>query len=108
MKRLLLPIVIAVAGACGGGGGEPGDLTVAVYGEELAEEGIPAEVFTDGWAVSFDKVLVSVGDVTAAAGHDEPALTSATFRVWDLARPSAGAGYEIATAEVPGGAYDHI
>jgi hypothetical protein len=108
MKRSLPLIVIALAGACGGSDAEPGDLGVAIYGEDFAEEGIPADLFTDGWAVSFDSVLLSVGDVTAAAGHDEPALTAPAFRVWNLARPSGGAGYEIATAEVPGGDYDHI
>ena len=109
MNRSLSSIVIGLlAPACGGGGAEPGDLSLAIHGEDFAEAGIPADVFSDGWAVSFDSVLLSVGDVTAAAGHDLPALSAPAFRVWDLARPSAGAGHPIASAEVPGGDYDHI
>jgi hypothetical protein len=105
----ILTLAIALA-ACGGGDDDraPGTLAVTIYGEEFAEEGIPADVFSDGWSIRFDKVLLSVGAVTAAVGEDEPDLEAADYRIWDLARPSRGDGFEIASAEVPGGAYDHI
>lgn len=108
LRTIALAFVSCLA-ACGGDdGGEPGTLTVAIYGEELIEEGIPADVFVDGWSVEFDRFLVRVGEVSAAAGQDDSAIDEPGYRVFDLARPSGGAGFEVISAEVPGGAYDHI
>ena len=94
--------------ACAGDESAPGRLAVQIYGEEFAEEGIPADVFADGWTVRFDKVLLSVGDVSAAIEHDEPGLTAPAYRIWDLARPSGGAGFQVTAGDVDGGPYDHI
>jgi hypothetical protein len=91
---------------CGGGDAGPGTLTVTVYGEEYIEEEIPASVFADGWQVSFDKFLVSLGEVTVADGEAAPAFDVAAYRIYDLTRPSAGAGVVVDSAEVAGGVYD--
>ncbi len=109
--RIAFPALLTLSSAlaaCAGDDVEPGTLAVQIYGEEFAEEGIPADVFADGWAVSFDKVLLSVGDVSAAVEDADPALTAPEYRIWDLAVPSDGVGHEVAAAEVDGGAYDHI
>ncbi|HLU66666.1 MAG TPA: hypothetical protein VKZ63_10345 [Kofleriaceae bacterium] len=111
MKPHALPatlVALALGAACGGDDLAGGALSVRVHGEAFAEEGIPADVFVDGWAVTFDRVLIALGDVTAAAGHEPVALEAPEVRIWDLAASSGGAGFEVASAEVPGGAYDHI
>ncbi len=109
--RIAVPALLTLTSAltaCAGDEYEPGTLAVQIYGEEFAEQGIPADVFADGWSVSFDKVLLSVGDVSAAVEHDDPAVTAPEYRIWDLALPSGGVGHEVAAAEVDGGPYDHI
>jgi hypothetical protein len=110
--RIVIPVLLILSSALAACGGDDefaaGTLAVHIYGEELAEEGIPAEVFADGWSVSFDRVLLSVGDVSAAVEHDDPALTAPEYRIWDLALPSGGVGHEVAAAAVDGGPYDHV
>lgn len=110
--RVVIPVLVSLTStlaACSGDDEHAaGTLAVHIYGEELAEEGIAADVFADGWSVSFDKVLMSVGDVSAAVEQDDPALTAPEYRIWDLALPSGGMGHEVAVAEVAGGPYDHV
>lgn len=102
-----LPALALALAACGDSG-EPGTLTVAIYGEDFVERGIPAEVFFDGWSVEFDRFLISVGEVSAAADGETAALEAPDYRVFDLARDSGGAGFEVVSTEVPGAAYDHV
>jgi hypothetical protein len=107
----LLALALSLSGAgCGDNLRDTsGSLDIRIYGEPFIEEGIPADVFADGWSVRFDSFLVSVGEVTAgSAGDDAPALEDATYRIFDLARPSAGDGFTVLSAEVPGGAYDDV
>ncbi|AKU92045.1 putative lipoprotein [Vulgatibacter incomptus] len=57
-----------LASACGGDEGGTGSLTLNISGEEAAVTGYPVPgddelAFVDGWAVKFDKYLVSVGNV---------------------------------------------
>jgi hypothetical protein len=94
--------------ACGGDDVEDGTLEIRIYGEEFAEDGIPADVFGDGWEMRFDKVLISVGEAHAATADDDPALSAAAYQVFDLAQASDGEGYLVASGEVPGGAYDVV
>ncbi len=89
-------------------GEKPGTLNVTIYGEEFIEKGIPADEFSDGWKLDFTKFLVSLGEVSAARGHETPVLSDATYRVFDLTKPSSGMGQAVLSAEVPGGAYDHV
>jgi hypothetical protein len=110
--RIPIPVLLTIASALAACAGDDehaaGTLAVHIYGEELAEQGIPADLFADGWSVSFDKVLLSVGDVSAAVDENAPALTAPEYRIWDLALPSGGVGHEVAAAEVDGGPYDHV
>ena len=66
-------LVPALAAGCGEAA--PGTVEVDVYGEDFIEEGIPAEEFADGWAVTFDTFLVTIGEVAVTAGHGAPALS---------------------------------
>lgn len=95
--------------ACGDDEPAPGTLAISIYGEAYIEEGLPAEIFSDGWSVTFDKFLVVLGDIRAARGHDDDApFTTTGFKVWDLGAPSSGAGQVVVTADVEGGTYDHL
>src|SRR5687767_4013678 len=107
-SRAALAALLALA-ACGDDSAAPGTLRVTVYGEEYIEEGIPADVFSDGWSVAFDSFVVVVGDVVAESGHgDAPAVEDHGYHVFDLAAPSAGAGYQVLRADVEGAVYDHF
>lgn len=105
LSRTALVLASLSLFACGS---KPGTLQVSIYGEEFIEEGIPSDVFSDGWKLNFSKFLVSLGDVSAANEHTAPALTDSTYRIFDLTRPSSGMGHSVLSGEVPGGAYDHI
>lgn len=96
---------LALFTACDAGGGE-GELAVQIYGEEFIEEGIPADEFADGWAVTFDSFLISVGEVGVAEAGATAAIDEPKFQIFDLAVASSGAGQQVAAATVPGGAYD--
>lgn len=86
---------------------EAGTITSTVYGEEFIEEGIPADVFADGWSIAFDKFLVSIGNTAAKAGEGGAEVGEPGFFVVDLAQASGGEGYELATFDAPAGTYDH-
>jgi hypothetical protein len=105
IRYRLAPFAIAAAIA---GCSAPGTLEVRVYGEEFIEQGIPADEFVDQWAVTFRRFLLGLGDVSAARGHEAPDLQAAAYRVYDVARPSDGAGVLVSSATVPAGGYDHV
>ena len=81
-------------------------LEVRIYGEELIEVGIPADVFVDGWALRYEKFLVSVGEVEAQRDGVEGGLSEPNYQVFDLTRPSEGAGQRVASEPVVDGRYD--
>lgn len=90
-----------------------GTLTVDVWGEDYIEQGIPAATagedgFIDGWSVTFDAFVISVGDVSASAGHVEAAFRHPGFKLVDLVPATDGQGRRFAEAEVPVGLYDHV
>ncbi len=107
MKRALLATILLAA--CGSDDdGATGTITASVYGEEFIEEGIPSEVFADGWAVSFTTFEVNVGKFAAKAGEGSPEVTDPALHTVDLAEATAGAGTELAMIEAPAGLYDHF
>jgi hypothetical protein len=115
VSSALLALALAPMSALSGAGcgdnmsDTSGTLDIQIYGEPFIEEGIPADVFADGWSVRFDSFLVSLGDVTAgSAGDGAPALQDATYRIFDLSRSSGGNGFTVLSAVVPGGAYDDV
>lgn len=106
MLRHTLPVVAALLLAC-----EPAEdeLEVRVYGEAYIEEGIPADVFDDGWALHYDKFLVSLGAVeVAASASSGTALGTQPLQVYDLTEPSKGAGQAVAADMVPVGGYHDV
>jgi hypothetical protein len=84
-----------------------GTITSTAYGEEFLEEGIPTDAFDDGWSVAFDSFLVSIGDPKAKAGEGGPEIGEGGLYLVDLARPSKGEGYTLASYDAPEGRYDH-
>jgi hypothetical protein len=102
MTRALLGL--ASLAACSGGG--EGELKVQIYGEEYIEAGIPADEFADGWAITFDSFLISVGAVAVAASGAGPAVEETRFQIFDVAADSGGVGQTVAAGAVPTGAYD--
>ena len=104
-------VAVLALSACGHSHdeGEPGTLALTVAGSALVESGITADKVVDGWAISFDRFLVSVGDFEAGHGHDNPEIVheDETFYVFDLAKDSGGKGFALASIEVDGGHYDH-
>lgn len=91
--------------ACGEAGGT---LNVTIYGEEFIEKGIPASVFSDGWSVTFNKFLVSVGEVSAARGEAAPDLEDGSYRIFNLVTDSAEKGHQVVSKTVPGGSYNRV
>lgn len=95
MKRLAIASLLLCA--CDDASAGEGTLRVSAWGEGFIEEGIPAEVFVDGWSVTFDAFVVSL-DAVDAEGVSLPG----TY-VFDLSQPSAGAGQELGPLRVPAG-----
>lgn len=99
-KTALTLSFLLITSACGDFA--DGELSIAVYGEDFIEVGIPAGEMVDGWAVTFDRFDVDIGEVVAGE------LAAADYRVVDLSTDSGGAGTELASATVTGGAYDDV
>ena len=98
-------LLSAAAGtSCGDEQTGEGTLAVEIWGEEFIEQGIPADVFADGWSVTFDKFLVAVDAVSVARGSTAPDLADDAQRVFDLTRAGP---HPILTREVPAGRYDN-
>jgi len=92
------------AAGCGGGEDEgTGTLNVTTWGEEFIEEGIPADVFEDGWAITFHKFIVVLHDVSVAEeGVEDEALAALEgCAVFDLVKkgPATLASLEAAEGE---------
>lgn len=92
--------LLTLLAACGPGAGT---YEVRIYGEAFIEEGIPAEELVDGWAISFDCFLVSVGEIASADAHGTEIAAFPTWRAFDLTLPSDGAGHLVEAAEVAAG-----
>lgn len=91
MRHALIPLLTALACAHEP---ESADLTLSIYGEAFIEEGIPADVFVDGWSVTFGRFLISVGEVEAGGEPLDPADTR--YRIYDLVK--GGGGLEVGRA----------
>ncbi|MBL9101589.1 MAG: hypothetical protein JNL82_11565 [Myxococcales bacterium] len=90
---------------CEAGGGAGAQLSVRAWGEEYIEEGIPADVFNDGWTVHFDRFLINVGQIEIGEVEGAPAFDVPQFQIHDLAMASNGKGQLLAQDEVPAGIY---
>lgn len=78
---------------CGAGkdGPKNGTLDVRIYGEDFIEEGIPEDVFADGWRISWDRFLVALD------GVETPDEADTGRYLFDLTAESGGAGNKVAT-----------
>jgi hypothetical protein len=94
-STLSLIVLTTTLAACSEEG--VGELDVRIYGEAFIEEGIPGDVFVDGWAVDFTKFVIAVDRVGTEQAVD------ATRRAFDLTIASDGAGHEVGPLEVAEG-----
>jgi hypothetical protein len=93
LAAALATALALLAPACGSknDGPQDGTLDVRIYGEELVEEGIPEDVFADGWHITWDRFIVALDeDATAEEADTERYL-------FDLTAESGGAGNKVAT-----------
>lgn len=106
---VLVAILLAPRANSGCGGeddvdpGGEGTLSVQIWGEEFIEQGIGADVFADGWSVSFDTFLVAVGGVASGRGAGAADLADDTQQVFDLTQAGPA---PVTSATVPAGTYD--
>lgn len=103
----LVPPALVAASLLACAPGE-GTLDVVIYGESYIEASIPADVFVDGWTLTFDRFLVSVGELTLAQAGEPEGAEEPRYQIFDLAQPSGGAGFSVTSAQVPAGAYDGL
>lgn len=80
--------VLLLASACAEPGGE-GTVLVRIWGEPFIEEGIPADVFVDGWAVEWTRFLVAVDGIATPDDEDPQRY------LFDLTAPTDGDGQEV-------------
>jgi len=104
VRSAFMLVLLGLVGACDTGRNEA--LEVRVYGEAYIEEGLPADIFVDGWSLRYEKFLVSVGGVAVAQQGSAPGLEVTEFQVFDLTRASDGAGQVVASELVSLGRYD--
>jgi len=96
IQTIFFPAALALVTACSEEG--EGTLLTRIYGEAFIEEGIPADVFSDGWAVTFTRFIVVVDDIAAHAVKDGERYA------FDLVPGSDGEGHEVTELVVPEGA----
>ncbi len=95
----------ALLSGCGGEDGataDKGDVQIFVEPEDTIPDGLAAgmgeEDVQDGWAVSYDRFLVSIGNFRAARSDATETLASPDLYVLDLLKAPAG-GYVVANFE---------
>ena len=81
-----------------------GTLTVAVWGEEFIEQGIPAAEFADEFSVTFSKFLVVISNISVAEEGSTPAIAEPAAKVWDLTQAGP---FPAISQVVDSGTYDH-
>ena len=99
LSFVILAFLVTGLSACGDEAAGEGDVTVTVYGEDFIEVGIPADDMTDGWAVTFDRFVVTVDEVLVG-DVEMPAADPV-----DISVATDGAGHPIANAVVPPGSH---
>ena len=57
-------LTLALGAGCGSDDAAgSGNARFTVYGEEFVEQGIPSDVFEDGWSVEFSRFSIVIGEV---------------------------------------------
>jgi hypothetical protein len=98
IQSLITSALLLVIG-CSSESGGSGILDLNAYGEAFIEEGIPADAFADGWAVTFERFDVKLVGVVAA-GHEFGSYTV------DLTEDSDGEGHVLDSTDAPTGEVD--
>jgi hypothetical protein len=62
----------------------PGSVLVTAESDGVTANGIPASATTDGWSISFDRVLVDVGDVNLDGDNCDTYSDANYDRIFDL------------------------
>jgi hypothetical protein len=76
-----------------------GKLVTTLYGESFIEEGITAEEMADGWSVTFDRFIVTLGELRVGGTQD------ASVDPIDISQETSGEGQSISSVIVPVGEY---
>lgn len=58
--------LVACGDDSGGPSGERGSITFTTWGEDYIEEEIPADIFADGYSITYSKFLVVLSNITVA------------------------------------------
>jgi len=89
-KLVVGALAVAHLTACGSSDDADGSGSArfSVWGEEYIERGIPAELFADGWSVTYSKFLIVIGDIVVADERAGEAGRLGGNELFDLA--SAG------------------
>ncbi len=82
-KSLSACSVIALCAACA----QTGALSVTTWGEEFIEQGIPADEFADGWAVTFSKFALVISSVQVEDDAGNALQTFTAPATFDLTQP---------------------
>ena len=76
---------------CGSEGGEQsagrGTAKFTTWGEEFIEQGISSDEFADGWAITFDRFLVVLGEITVRHASGELGARLEGTQLFDLHSP---------------------
>ena len=102
-----LPLALAACGdaAPPAGGGAPGTVAFTTYGEDYIERQIPAAAVAAGWAITYEKFLVVIGDVTVATAAGEVGARLSSSTLFDLKQPGEK---PVATFELPARTWDAV
>ncbi len=81
-----------------------GTLAMTLWGETYIEQGLPGDIFADGYSVTYTKFLIALSDISAAEEGTSPALTAPEMKIWDVTKSGP---VTIVTKTVPAGDYTH-
>ena len=79
-----------------------GTLSMTLWGEEYIEQGLPNEIFADGYSVTYSKFLIALSDISAAEEGASPAFTAPEMKIWDMTKTGP---VTILSKVVPAGEY---
>jgi hypothetical protein len=74
-------------GAADGSSGGNGTVSFNTWGEEYIEDQIPADVFADGWSVTYDAFLVNIAGITIADDSGAVAAEQSGTTIFDHTQP---------------------
>lgn len=108
--RRLVPLACALvlASCTTPGDGATGGLVFEVVGAEIAERGVLAHETADGWALAFDSIVVSVGEVAVADVEKRTVGRRVGAGLFDLARSSADSRIVLSVDGVLPGSYPNV